>query len=144
MVETLSTLGKAQLPAQITRWLDVLDENGRWALLEARDRRHAHRRVGASRQDRRGRRSATRRPDDIEIIWPGLARPITELFAWLEGRGDKPVNTDPAPFRPAMLAHAIEENDLDALDAADFIGGMEMGRHPGPGRERPRRTRRDR
>src|SRR5687767_3332644 len=26
VVETLSTLGKAQLPAQLTRWLDALDE----------------------------------------------------------------------------------------------------------------------
>ena len=35
VVETLSTLGKAQLPAQIARWLDGLDETGRWALLNS-------------------------------------------------------------------------------------------------------------
>src|SRR5215470_6327165 len=34
VVDTLSTLGKAQLPAQIGRWLDGLDETGRWALLK--------------------------------------------------------------------------------------------------------------
>src|SRR2546425_8837298 len=34
VVETLSTLGKSQLPAQIARWLDALDETGRWALLK--------------------------------------------------------------------------------------------------------------
>src|SRR5262245_62787286 len=34
VVQTLSTLGKAQLPAQIARWLDGLDETGRWALLK--------------------------------------------------------------------------------------------------------------
>src|SRR5690606_16452191 len=34
VVETLATLGKAQLPAQIARWLDGLDETGRWALLK--------------------------------------------------------------------------------------------------------------
>ena len=28
---------------------------------------------------------------------------------------------DPAPFRPAMLAHAIEETDFPALDPADFM-----------------------
>src|SRR5262249_23815102 len=32
--ETLSTPGKAQLPAQLARWLDGLDETGRWALLK--------------------------------------------------------------------------------------------------------------
>src|SRR5579864_8641448 len=34
VVETLSTLGKAQLPAQLARWLDALDETGRWALIK--------------------------------------------------------------------------------------------------------------
>ena len=58
---------------------------------------------------------------EIELIWPGLAPPYTELFAWLEGRAEKPSSNDPAPFRPAMLAHAIEETDFAALDPADFI-----------------------
>src|SRR6202008_4093407 len=39
----------------------------------------------------------------------------------LEGRAKKPVNLDPAPFRPVMLAHAIEDADFANLDAADFI-----------------------
>jgi DNA ligase-1 len=60
-------------------------------------------------------------PDEIEILWPGLAPPYTELFAWLEGRGEKPSSTDPAPFRPPMLAHAIEETDFAALDASEFM-----------------------
>jgi DNA ligase-1 len=60
-------------------------------------------------------------PHDIELMWPGLAPPYLELFAWLEGRGDKPVNLDPAPFRPVMLAHAIEDGDFTNLDAADFV-----------------------
>src|SRR5262249_51776902 len=34
VVKTLSTLGKAALPAQLARWLDHLDETGRWALLK--------------------------------------------------------------------------------------------------------------
>ena len=52
---------------------------------------------------------------------PGLAPPYLDLFAWLEGRGEKPVNLDPAPFRPVMLAHAIEEADFANLSAADYI-----------------------
>jgi DNA ligase-1 len=58
---------------------------------------------------------------DIELMWPGLAPPYLDLFAWLEGRADKPVNREPAPFRPVMLAHAIEDTDFKSLDAADFI-----------------------
>ena len=60
-------------------------------------------------------------PHEVELMWPGLTPPYLDLFAWLEGRGDKPVNLDPAPFRPVMLAHAIEDTDFAALDAADFI-----------------------
>src|ERR1700748_3126061 len=31
VVTTLRTLGKAEMPAQLSRWLDDLDETGRWA-----------------------------------------------------------------------------------------------------------------
>ena len=35
VVTTLRTLGKAELPGQLARWLDELDETGRWALLSS-------------------------------------------------------------------------------------------------------------
>ena len=54
-------------------------------------------------------------------MWPGLTPPYLDLFAWLEGRAEKPVNLDPAPFRPVMLAHAIENTDFINLDPADYI-----------------------
>src|SRR5262249_61531535 len=34
VITTLATLGKAQLPARLARWLDQLDETGRWTLLK--------------------------------------------------------------------------------------------------------------
>jgi DNA ligase-1 len=34
VVTALSSLGKAELPGQLARWLDQLDETGRWALLK--------------------------------------------------------------------------------------------------------------
>src|SRR6187551_252233 len=34
VVATLRTLGKTELPKQLARWLDELDETGRWALLK--------------------------------------------------------------------------------------------------------------
>src|SRR5436190_17276691 len=34
VIVALSTLGKSELPGQLARWLDVLDETGRWALLK--------------------------------------------------------------------------------------------------------------
>lgn len=119
VVTTLRTLGKSELPAQLMRWLDELDETGRWALLKLV--------TGALRIGISARLAKTaaamlgeKDPHDVELIWPGLAQPYGELFAWLEGRAEKPVNLDPAPFRPVMLAHAVEDGDLASLNAGDF------------------------
>jgi DNA ligase-1 len=120
VVETLSTLGKAQLPAQLARWLDALDETGRWALLKLIT---GGLRIGVSARLVKTAVAALgdKDPHEIELLWPGLRPPYSELFAWLEGRADKPLNTDPAPFRPAMLAHAIEETDFPALDPSHYM-----------------------
>ena len=52
------------------------------------------------------------------MIWPGLTPPYRDLFAWLEGRAEQAGRRDPAPFRPPMLSHAIEDADFAALDPA--------------------------
>jgi DNA ligase-1 len=120
VIETLSTLGKAQLPAQLARWLDALDETGRWALLKLVT---SALRVGVSARLAKTAAAALggKDPQEVELIWPGLAPPYVELFAWLEGRADKPATRDAVPFRPAMLAHAVEDTDLAALDPRDFL-----------------------
>ena len=119
VIETLSTLGKAQLPQQLARWLDALDETGRWALIKL----VTGVRIGVSARLAKAAVGALGDKDahDIELLWPGLAPPYRELFAWLEGRGEKPVSIDPAPFRPPMLAHALDDADLAGLSAADFM-----------------------
>ena len=120
VVETLSTLGKAQLPAQIARWLDGLDETGRWALLKLVT---GGLRIGVSARLAKTAAAALggKESDEIEILWPGLTPPYLDLFAWLEGRADKPASQDAAPFRPPMLAHAAEKPDLADLEAANFM-----------------------
>jgi DNA ligase-1 len=120
VIETLSTLGKARLPKQLARWLDHLDETGRWALLKLVT---GGLRIGVSARLAKAAVAALGNKDaqEIELLWPGLAPPYRDLFAWLEGRGEKPASADPAPFRPVMLAHAVEDGDLSALDAADFM-----------------------
>jgi DNA ligase-1 len=120
VVTTLRMLGKTELPAQLARWLDELDETGRWALLKLVT---GALRIGISARLAKTAAAALgdKDPHEIELIWPGLAPPYLDLFVWLEGRGDKPVNRDPAPFRPVMLAHAIEDADFAALDPADYI-----------------------
>lgn len=120
VVTTFHTLGKAELPAQLVRWLDQLDETGRWALLKLVT---GSLRIGVSARLAKTAAAALggKDPHEIELIWPGLAPPYLDLFAWLEGRADKPVNRDLAPFRPVMLAHAVEDADFAALDPTDFI-----------------------
>jgi ATP-dependent DNA ligase len=120
VVTTLRTLGKSELPKQLARWLDELDETGRWALLKLV--------TGAMRIGISARLAKTaaaelgdKDPHEIELMWPGLSPPYLGLFAWLEGRAEKPVNLDPAPFRPVMLAHALEDADFANLDPADYI-----------------------
>jgi DNA ligase-1 len=120
VVTTLRTLGKTELPKQLARWLDELDETGRWALLKLVT---GAMRIGVSARLAKTAAAALgeKDPHDIELMWPGLAPPYLDLFAWLEGRTDKPVNLDPTPFRPVMLAHGIEDSDFANLDAGDFI-----------------------
>jgi ATP-dependent DNA ligase len=121
VVAKLGALGKSELPGQLARWLDALDETGRWALLKLVT---GGLRIGVSARLAKtavallGDKDA----DEIELIWPAIEPPYTELFAWVEGRAPKPVARDPAPFRPVMLAHAVEWEELLVLDPADFVG----------------------
>ncbi|MGZ5827451.1 MAG: cisplatin damage response ATP-dependent DNA ligase [Xanthobacteraceae bacterium] len=119
VVTTLATLGKAQLPAQLARWLDELDEIGRWALLKLVT---GALRIGVSARLAKTAVAALgeKEADEIELVWPGLTPPYLDLFAWVEGRADKPASSNPAPFRPVMLSHAIEETDFAALNPAEF------------------------
>jgi len=120
VISTLASLGKAELPAQIARWLDALDETGRWALLKLVT---AELRIGVSARLAKTAAAAIggKDPDEIELLWPALSPPYVELFEWLEGRAEKPSTRDPAPFRPPMLAHAVDESDLAALSPSDFL-----------------------
>ncbi len=120
VVTTLRTLGKTELPARLARWLDELDETGRWALLKLVT---GAMRIGVSARLAKTAVAALgdKDPHEIELLWPGLSPPYLDLFAWLEGRAEKPLNLDPAPFRPVMLAHAIEHDDFAGLDASDYI-----------------------
>ena len=120
VIEMLATLGKAELPARLARWLDALDETGRWALIKLVT---GGLRIGVSARLAKAAVAMLGAADaqDIELLWPGLAPPYIELFAWLEGRAEKPASNDPVPFRPPMLAHALDAPDLAALDPAEFM-----------------------
>ncbi len=78
VVETLATLGKAELPARLARWLDALDETGRWALIKLVT---GGLRIGVSARLAKAAVAALGAADaqDIELLWPGLSPPYVEL-----------------------------------------------------------------
>ncbi len=119
VVATLSTAAKADLPGIVAGWLDASDASARLALLKLIT---GGLRVGASARLAKialAELSDGRvRPDDIEEVWHGLAPPYAELFAWVEGRAERPAPAEAPVFRPPMLAHPLEQSDIDTLDAA--------------------------
>ncbi len=112
VVETLATASRSDLPGVIAGWLDSLDETGRWALLKLIT---GNLRIGLSARLAKTALAQIggMEPNAIEEVWHGLKPPYAELFAWVEGRGARPESVDPAPFRPPMLSHPLE-------DVADF------------------------
>ena len=84
VVTTLRTLGKTEMPKQLARWLDELDETGRWALLKLVT---GAMRIGISARLAKTAAAALGDKDahEVELIWPGLTPPYLDLFAWLEG-----------------------------------------------------------
>ena len=96
VVAGLQETTKADLPQRLARWLDTLDEAGRWALLKLIT---GQMRIGASARLAKTAvaRLGTLDPDEIELAWHGLAAPYLDLFA---GRGNrrKPDSVNPAPF----------------------------------------------
>ena len=119
VIEALATHHKADLPKLLASWLDALDETGRWALLKLIT---GQLRIGVSARLAKTALAGLGglEPDAVEEVWHGLRPPYEALFAWVEGKGPRPVATDPAPFRPPMLAHPLEDEEFARLDPADF------------------------
>ncbi|MGE3643932.1 MAG: cisplatin damage response ATP-dependent DNA ligase [Beijerinckiaceae bacterium] len=120
VVDILEKTGRANLPGVLAGLLDRLDENGRWALLKLIT---GGLRIGVSARLARTALAANAGVDvdQIEDMWPSLEPPYSTLFAWIDGDAEKPAHTSAVVFRPAMLAHAIDEKDFSTLDPADFM-----------------------
>jgi DNA ligase-1 len=119
VVEGLASAKRGEAGALIAAWLDALEAGERWALLKLIT---GGLRIGA------GARLAKQALADwsgkdigaLEELWHGLSPPYIDLFAWLEGKGEKPQPLMQAAFRPVMLAHALEKADRAQLSPADF------------------------
>jgi DNA ligase 1 len=117
IVERLMRASRSDGPRLVEHWLDSLDATGRWALIKLLV---GGLRIGVSaRLAKQALAELGAKPiNDIEEAWPGLEPPYLSLFAWLEGRGERPASRIRAPFRPVMLSHALSDGEL-ALIAPD-------------------------
>jgi len=139
VVTTLRTLGKTELPKQLARWLDELDETGRWALLKLVT---GAMRIGISARLAKTAAAALgdKDPHEIELMWPGLKPPYLDLFAWLEGR--RKAGQSRSRAVPARDAGARDRGyGFCPSRSVRIHCRMEMGRHSRPGGLWPRPTR---
>ena len=117
VIDVLSGTSRARAPAVLAELMDRLDANGRYALLKLA--------TGGMRVGISARLAKTAfgqafglSVDDVEEVWHALRAPYTELFAWGEGKTERPDPADSAFFRPFMLAHPLEDGNVN-LD--DFV-----------------------
>ena len=115
VVETLATAPKARLPEILVGWLDTLDATGRWALLKLVT---GALRVGVSARLAKTALAEYGQKDvaEIEEAWHGVEPPYGALFAWLDGHGPRPASDTVPAFRPLMLSHPLEAEDLARIE----------------------------
>ena len=140
VVDALAAAKRGEVQGLIEGWLDALAPKGRWALLKLVT---GGMRVGLSAQLARTAvammrpETVTDAPDpeggeattalepltaaDIVEVWHAVKPPYAELFAWVEGRAERPDTEAPGRFRQVMLAVAIDEAvDFAKLAPSDY------------------------
>jgi DNA ligase-1 len=109
VIDLLNNTSRARAPNLLAELMDRLDANGRYALLKLA--------TGGMRVGISARLAKTAfgqafgvSVDDVEEVWHALRPPYAELFAWGEGKSERPDPADSAFFRPFMLAHPLEDH----------------------------------
>ncbi|WP_079213668.1 cisplatin damage response ATP-dependent DNA ligase [Brucella pituitosa] len=115
VVHELQNASRREGPLLVAGWLDLLGISERYALLKLVT---GGLRIGVSARLAKQALADFGSVDVVEIeeLWHGQTQPFTALFAWLEGHSPKPAATADAPFRPVMLATALDETEIPALD----------------------------
>jgi ATP-dependent DNA ligase len=119
VVEALNAAGRTEGPKVLARLLDAAGIPGRYAILKLVT---GGLRIGVSARLAKQALAEFGKVDVVEIeeLWHGLELPYLPLFAWLEGRGEKPEHGASALFRPVMLSHPVEDGDLARIEPADY------------------------
>ncbi len=115
IVDELAAVSRFDAPKLLANFMDCMGSNERYALLKLAT---GGMRVGVSA--RLGKTAFALAFDmaveEIEEVWHALEPPYMELFAWGEGKADRPDLTGVPFFRPFMLAHPLEDKKLDMTD----------------------------
>jgi DNA ligase-1 len=117
IVSGLRAAKRDEILPMIAGWLDAADASTRIAMIKLITGGGGLR-VGASLRLAKLALAQIGLVDvnEIEEVWHGLEPPYNDLFAWLEGKGERPDASHLPVFRPVMLAHPIEAKDLAAID----------------------------
>lgn len=115
VVHELQSAKKHDIPKIVAKHLDAMSPSERYALIKLAT---GGLRIGVSARLAKQALAAFGEVDvtEIEELWHGLEPPYENLFAWLEGRAEKPVSVAKAPFRPVMLSNALEEREFGLID----------------------------
>lgn len=119
VVRSLLHSPSEQYPELIASILDMCSIRERWAFLKligGAPRVGLSARLAKTAVAHLGGKEVT----EIEEIWHALKPPYAELFAWVEGRGERPDLSNKPVFRPLMLSMAIEESDWINISPSDF------------------------
>ena len=120
LIELFNTTSKSELPRLIASLLTRAAINERWALVKLAT---GALRIGVNARLAKTALAAMSGKDlqELEEIWHGVEVPYTELFAWLDDKGERPDIDHASRFHPLMLSNPIDEaKDLAVLNPADF------------------------
>ncbi len=116
-VALLASLNRSTAPKELPQLLDRLDANGRFALIKLAT---GGMRIGVSA--RLAKTAFAQAFDvsveDVEEYWHALEPPYADLFDWAANGADPPDVSNRPLFRPFMLAHPLEDSEVDLTDYA--------------------------
>jgi DNA ligase 1 len=117
VVGRLSALTRTTAPKELPALFDRLDAKGRYALIKLAT---GGMRVGVSaRLAKTAFAMGFAVPvEEVEEYWHALSAPYAELFAWAADGGPPPDLAHTPRFRPFMLAHPLEDGEVDLKDYA--------------------------
>ncbi len=119
VVTRLNNAEKGEETAVVEDLLNHLPASKRWVVLKLVTARKkpiiAPRLVKAALARWAGKSS-----QEVAEIWPTLPPPYTELFEWLEGKGERPDVKGRAVFLPMQSAGNFDQTKLNQIKSQDF------------------------